>query len=116
MSAAGEHGVTLVELLVATLILSITATALAGTLARAEHARRASDKWLSASQLAAERLELLRAGNRTTDEPPIRGFERTWRALGEPGISGVERVEVRVTWQDDGPRSFTLVSLLRRNE
>jgi Tfp pilus assembly protein PilV len=108
--------VTLVEVLVATLVFSIAAMALAGTLARAEHARQTSDKGFTATALAAEGLERLRTGDREPDENPIPGFERTWRSRSEPGIEGVERVEVRVTWRDRGPRSFTLVSLLRVDE
>jgi Tfp pilus assembly protein PilV len=112
----GARGVTLIEVLIATFLFTLFAASLAGTLTSAEHARRTSGKWLTATQLAAERLERLRAGDRETDEPPVEGFERTWHAAGEPGIAGVERVAVRVTWHDRGERSFTLVSFLRVNE
>jgi prepilin-type N-terminal cleavage/methylation domain-containing protein len=112
MMAGGARGFTVIELLVATTIFAALAAALAQTLIHAQQARASSARWLRATQLAEERLERLRAGDRSDDGGPIGEFTRTWRS--EPAESaGLERLEVLVTWDDRGARHFALSALAR---
>src|SRR3990172_12828412 len=102
--ASAQRGVTLVEVLVATAIFAFVATALAGTLLPAQGARRASANWLQATQLAAERLEHLRAGDRSTDPGPIGIFTRSWRSAVVSERLRLERFDITVAGTEGAPR------------
>lgn len=111
---ASRSGLTLIELLVAVLIFSITAAALAQTLMVAQRVRASSARWMRAGQLADERVERLRAGDRSADAAPIGEFTRAWRAAALDGVPGVERVDVSVSWEDRGRQELAITALLRR--
>jgi prepilin-type N-terminal cleavage/methylation domain-containing protein len=111
--AAGARGFTVIELLVAVAIFGVLAAGLAQTLIRAQQVRTSSARWMQATQLAEERLERLRAGDRTDDTGPIGAFMRSWQtqpALDQPGL---ERLDVVVTWEDGGRQRFGLSALAR---
>lgn len=111
--AGGTRGFTMIELLVAVAIFTLLAAALAQTLVRAQHVRASSARWLRATQLAEERLERLRAGDRTDDAGPIGEFTRVWQAQPAVDPPGLDRVDVVVTWEDGGPQRFVLSALAR---
>ena len=112
MRAAGSSGgFSLVEVLIAMGIFSLLAAALAQTLITTEQARRTSGYWLRATELAAEEMERLRAGDRAVDVMPTGPFVRTWHAAAIAAYAGLERLEVTVAWEDRGPRHFTLTSI-----
>lgn len=111
--SAGAHGFTLVELLVAIAIFAALATGLAQTLAHAQQMRASSARWMRATQLAEERLERLRSGDRTDDAGPIGEFTRTWQAAPAAEGPGLERLDVEVVWEDRGPQRFVLSALVR---
>ncbi len=110
---ADARGFTIVELLVAALIFAMLATALAHTLIRAQRGAITSARWLRATQLAEERLERLRAGERSEDAAPIGEFTRSWRSAPALDVSGLERLDVTVEWQDGGTQRFVLSALAR---
>jgi prepilin-type N-terminal cleavage/methylation domain-containing protein len=110
---ATARGFTLIELLVAVAIVTGLAAALAHTLIAAQQARASTARWLRATQLAEERLERLRAGDRSEDGP-IGEFTRAWRAEAAAVDPALERLEVTVSWDDRGPRRFVLSALGRR--
>ncbi|MDX2166982.1 MAG: prepilin-type N-terminal cleavage/methylation domain-containing protein [Deltaproteobacteria bacterium] len=105
-------GFTLIEVLVALVLFALGAAALAETLVVAQRQRVSSGRWLRAVELAEERLELVRAGERGTDGAPLGEFTRSWHAAAV--AAGLERVDVTVTWEDRGPQSFALSALRRR--
>jgi len=108
----GMHGFTVIELMVALLIFAAVAAGLAQTLIQAQQMRASSARWLRATQLAEERLERLRAGDRSDDTAPLGEFTRSWRA--EPAdAAGLERLDVQVAWEDRGAQRFALVALGR---
>jgi prepilin-type N-terminal cleavage/methylation domain-containing protein len=108
----GARGFGVIELLVALVIFAAVAAGLAQTLVQAQQTRASSARWLRATQLAEERLERLRAGDRNEDAAPLGEFTRTWHS--EPAaMSGVDRVDVQVTWEDRGARRFVLTALAR---
>jgi prepilin-type N-terminal cleavage/methylation domain-containing protein len=106
-------GFTLIELLVAVALFGLVAAALAQTVIAAQQARAGSARWLHATALAEERLERLRAGDRSDDPAPLGEFIRTWRAAPAPDLPGLERLDVEVTWHDHGAQRFTLSALRR---
>jgi prepilin-type N-terminal cleavage/methylation domain-containing protein len=110
----GRDGFTLIELLVAVAIFTTLAAALAQTLVSAQQARASSARWSRATQLAEERLERLRAGDRVDDGGAIGEFTRRWRAEPAEGQAGLERFDIEVEWEDHGPQRFTLSALARR--
>lgn len=107
------RGFTLIELLVAGLIFAILASALTQTLIRAQCSGATSARWLRATQLAEERLERLRAGDRSDDAAPIGAFTRSWRAAPSAAAPGLERLDVTVEWEDGGTQRFVLSALAR---
>jgi prepilin-type N-terminal cleavage/methylation domain-containing protein len=85
----GRDGFTLIELLVAVAIFTTLAAALAQTLVSAQQARASSARWSRATQLAEERLERLRAGDRVDDGGAIGEFSplAAEPAEGQAGLS-----------------------------
>jgi hypothetical protein len=67
---------------------------------------------MRATLLAEERLERLRAGDRSDDGVPIGEFSRVWRAV-PADAPGTERFDVTVSWEDRGPQVLTLSTLQR---
>lgn len=113
MMARNARGFTMIELLVALVIFAGLAAALAQSLIHAQRVRAGSALWLRATQLAEERLERLRAGDRSEDAAPIGRFTRAWRAEPAPGAPGLERRDVEVTWEEHGTQRFVLSALAR---
>jgi prepilin-type N-terminal cleavage/methylation domain-containing protein len=111
--AGAARGFTVIEVLVALLIFAMLATALAQMLVYAQQTRASSARWMRATQLAEERLERLRSGDRSEDAAPIEGFTRTWRAVAAGEQAGLERCDVEVEWEDRGRRRFLLSALVR---
>ena len=103
----------MVEFLVALAIFAIFAAALAQTVITAQGARRTGANWMQATQLAVERLERWRAGDRSTDDTPINGFTRAWESQPVAGYEQLQRVDVTVTWEDQSQKQFTLSALIR---
>jgi len=107
-------GFTLIEVVVAMLLFAIGAAALAQTLVIAQHLRASTGRWLRAIELAEQRLELLRAGERSDDAGTLGEFTRRWRAAPLAGLPALERLEVTVTWEDRGAQRLELTALQRR--
>ena len=110
----GHRGFTLIEVMVALCLFALGAAALAETLVVAQRVRASSARWGRATALAEERLERLRAGDRSDDAAPLGEFTRAWRAGDVDGEPGLERVDVSVDWEDRGHQRLTLTALLRR--
>ncbi|MFN8627444.1 MAG: prepilin-type N-terminal cleavage/methylation domain-containing protein [Candidatus Binatia bacterium] len=107
-------GFTLVELLVALLVLSVAALGLASTLASTGRALSLSRKWMQATQLAAEGMEQLRAGQALGSSGVLGGFERSVVTAPWDGHPALQRLEVTVSWNDGEAQTFRLVTLVRR--
>ena len=114
MRRCTASGFTLVEVIVAVLLLSIMALGLTTTLANAQHARATSERWMRATQLAAQGLEEFRAGQPLRDEDVPTGFRRSGGVRPVAGHSGLYRLEVTVEWDDGEPRKLDLTTLARR--
>lgn len=97
----------------ALLLFLLTASDLTGLLMGAQRARRTSRRWMQATQLAAEELERLRAGDRRADAGPIGIFTRTWSEKNLGDGSRLHRLDVTVRWDEAGPREFRLSTLMR---
>jgi Tfp pilus assembly protein PilV len=108
-----QTGGSLIEVLIALLVFSIVATGLAQTLVVALRARRTSGYWMEATQLAVERAEQARSDQPGQDSETLGMFQRSVQIQQGVASLPLERVDVIVEWQDDGPKEFTL-SLLQR--
>lgn len=111
-TAGARRGMTLVEVLVSFLLLSLFATGLLRQLTVAHQTRFASANWMRATQLAAERMERIRAGDLGDDGAPLGRFTRRWARQPMPGWQGLSKVTVTVEWEDRGHHSYELVSLV----
>lgn len=107
-------GFTLVEVLIAVVLLSVIALGLSSTLVSAQRARASSENWMRATQLAAQGMEQLRAGHALTPLDLPNGFSRSSSAAPWNGHARLDRLEVTVTWNDLELHSFQLVTLARR--
>lgn len=115
-NAQMDRGFALMETLVAMLIFSTVAIGLAQTLVAAQEARRTSEYWMRATQLAEEAMERVRAGERNAGPEAIEIFTRSWRAQAFSGVPGLTQVEVTVSWTDRRPQQFVLSSLMRATQ
>lgn len=107
-------GFTLIELMVALLLLSVAALALSTTLASTRRALTLSAKWMRAAQLAGEGIEQLRAGQVPDAGPTADGFSRAAAVAPWNGHAAVQRLEVIISWDDGGVHTFQLSTLARR--
>jgi len=110
-----RRGFTLIEVMVAMCLFALGAAALAETLVVAQRVRASSARWSRATTLAEERLERLRAGDRSDDPAPIGEFTRSWHSEPFTGGPGLDRIDVNVDWEDRGRQRLTLTALLRRS-
>ena len=100
--------------MVATLLLSSVALAVTQTLINALQARARNELWMRATELATEGVEQLRAGHTLSPLAASTGFERSGTMTEWYGHSGVQRIEVTVSWNDGERRMFQLTTLVRR--
>ncbi|MFI5398844.1 MAG: prepilin-type N-terminal cleavage/methylation domain-containing protein [Candidatus Binatia bacterium] len=114
MGGLTVRGFTLVELLVALVLLSVAALGLTTTLISTHRALRAGEQWMEATQLAAEGIEQLRAGQIPAPAPSTGAFDRVAVMTPWDGHFGLQRLEVTVSWNDGERHTFQLVTLARR--
>lgn len=107
-------GFSLVEALVATLLLSAIALAVTQTLVGALQVRARNERWMQATQLATEGIEQLRAGHTLRPVAALASFERAGSITPWNGHPGLQQVEVTVSWNDGERHSFQLTTLVRR--
>jgi prepilin-type N-terminal cleavage/methylation domain-containing protein len=107
-------GFSLVEMMVATLLLSAVALAVTQTLISALQARARNELQMRATELAAEGIEQLRAGHTLPPLAANTGFERSAAVTEWSGHAGVQRIEVTIAWNDGERRTFQLTTLVRR--
>jgi prepilin-type N-terminal cleavage/methylation domain-containing protein len=109
-----QQGFSLIEVLVALVVLSTLGLALTATLVHAQRTAASSARWLQATQLAAEGLEQLRAGQPLGPVRNNGNFTRSGSATAWNGHPGLYRLEVTVSWVDDTTHDVQLVTLARR--
>lgn len=114
MNRRSAAGFTLIEVLVAVGLLSIIALALAQTLVTSMRSAMASGRWIRATQLAAEGMERLRAGDAATTVAALGEFERQATVAAWSSDPRLRRLEVNVTWNDGESHVVRLISLARR--
>ena len=107
-------GFSLVEMMVATLLLSSVALAVTQTLISSLQARARSEQWMHATELAAEGIEQLRAAQALSPLAPSAGFERSGSVVTWNGHAGVQRIEVTISWNDGERRTYQLTTLVLR--
>lgn len=100
-----NRGFTLIEAMVALVLLSFVAVALGQCLLAAQKAQRQSGRWLRAVELADEALERLRARDGTGGDE-VEGYARQWSST-DLGL-GLRRIEASVRWDRDEYRLWSL--------
>jgi prepilin-type N-terminal cleavage/methylation domain-containing protein len=115
MSAPGKAGYSLVEVLVAISIFSLTAPGIAVGVAMAVRANQISEHLTQATTFAQDKLEELRSqeGFRSSgSDTPQPGFAREWIITPDNPETGVVRLDVAVSWTDYESRSITLATVV----
>lgn len=107
-----EGGFTLIEVVVALLILSMSAVAVTEALLTAQRAQRLSSRWMRAVELADEAMELGRKSRRSGSDE-VGDFRREWTVETADADLGLSRIEVSVDWSLPTPQHFTLTTLMR---
>jgi prepilin-type N-terminal cleavage/methylation domain-containing protein len=107
-------GFSLVEVMVATVLLSAVALAVTQILVRSMEVRAQSERSMQAIQLAVEGLEQLRAGHTLRSLPASAGFKRSANTAAWSVHPGVQRLEVTVSWDDGKSHSFRLTTLANK--
>jgi prepilin-type N-terminal cleavage/methylation domain-containing protein len=113
-SHRAPRGFTLIELLIALTLLSTVALGLSTTLITTHRALTASGKRMQATQLAAEGLEQLRAGQVPGGVHLTGDFARSAVVTPWDGHPDLQRLEVTVSWNDGDTHTLQLVTLARR--
>ena len=125
-----EHGVTLVELLAALVVISIGLLALVRLFPTATSNQLQDRMVTSANLYAQEKIEALTgktwidadltlgrhpAGTATEDLGTTQSWHRSWTVeqLASP-LDNLKKITVTVTWQFMGSRSVTATTYLRR--
>lgn len=111
-SSTHQSGFSLIEALVALLIFSIAAAALADTLVAAQATRRTSALRMEASQLAVDETERARAGTPTIGTITVGPFACATAIDALPDYPDLQRVRVKVDWVDRAARQLELVTLM----
>jgi prepilin-type N-terminal cleavage/methylation domain-containing protein len=112
-------GFSLIEVLVALVILSISLLALAGLMVQSTRNSSWGSHLTEAATLAQDRLERFRAVRPQTDIPegtnfdkvtPPSGIEytRTWTVTTN-GTSTLRTITITITWTDSGPHTITIM-------
>lgn len=101
------RGFTLIEAMVALLLVSVTALALTHCLLAAQRAQLQSGRWMHAVSLAEQAIEQARA-SRSGGGDALGGYARHW-TCADAG-PGLRRLEAEVTWQSQSFRIQTLVA------
>ena len=112
--AKSQPGFSLVEAMVATLLLSSVALAVTQTLISALQTRARNEQWMRATELATEGIEQLRAGHTLAPLAASVGFERSSAVMEWNGYAGVQRIDVTISWNDGERRTLRLTTLVRR--
>jgi prepilin-type N-terminal cleavage/methylation domain-containing protein len=115
MPAWGKAGYSLVEILVALAIFSLSAPGIAVGVSLAVRASQLSANFTLATILAQDKLEDLRApfGFRSSGEDsPRSGFSREWFIETDSPETGVTRIDVAVSWTDYQSHSITLATVV----
>lgn len=106
---AGEHGSSLIELVVALLLLSLVTAAVASALIGSQRISTSNQRRMRALLLAADAIETARSGAARTLLPE--GYRLRVDVVDtEP--SGLRRADAEVIWDDGGEQSIRLSSLL----
>jgi type II secretion system protein I len=115
MPAMGRAGYSLIEVLVAVTIFSLTALALSAGVGAVVRANNISAKLTLATILAQDKLEELcaQSGSRSGDsDVPQAGFTRTWIVTPDSPVEGVAQIDVTVSWHDYQARIITLTTVV----
>lgn len=115
MSAASkEQGITLIELMVVLVLVSIGVLTLCAVQTRSFTDVHRSGRYTEALEIAEMRMETARAGGftlATSDSGTVNGIN--WSCIVSNDAADLRRATVTVSWTDgEVPRSLQLVSLL----
>jgi len=108
------RGYSVIECMVAVVIFGFLASAVAQTVIAAQRGRQLSENWMRATELAAQRIEAVRAGVAVDDQPVDGMFQRATTLTAITSHPGLVQLEVTVTWADPEPRHLTLATMVRR--
>jgi len=100
------RGFTLIEAMVALVLLSFTAVALTECLLTAQRLQRESGRWMRAAALAEEALERARAGTASGSDE-VGSFRRHWTTAAAG--ARLRRIDADVRWDEHLLRLSTLV-------
>jgi prepilin-type N-terminal cleavage/methylation domain-containing protein len=100
------RGFTLIEAMVALVLLSFTALALGQCLLTAQRAQQDSGRWMRAVALTEEALERARA-RAASGADVIERYQRRWSSADAGG--GLRRIEAAVAWDGHEVRLASLV-------
>lgn len=125
-----RRGFTLLEVLVATVIMAVAVTTLLSSLSTSLNNAARLTAYDRAAMLARQKMDELLVSTRLPKGVPIEGGWETvparWRAVvsdserqqpAAPGTPYLERIQLEIRWTDSGrPRTFSLEAYRRATE
>src|SRR5262245_28180768 len=115
MPALGKAGYSLVEVLVALAIFSLSAPAIAVGVSLSVRTSHISENLTLATILAQDKLEELRARSSFLSgggDTPHRGFSREWSVVTDSPETGMTRIDVSIFWSDYETHSLALATVI----
>ena len=115
MPAVGKAGYSLIEVLVAVTLFSLTALSISAGVGRTIRTNMLGAHFTQATILAQDKLEELRAQSTALgddSDTPQAGFTRTWEITPDAPEEGISRIDVTVSWSDDRPHTVTLTTVV----
>ena len=108
-----NRGYSLVECMVAVVLIGVIATAVAQTVVTTHRGRQLSENWMRATEFAAQRIESVRARPTAPDDQATIGiFRRDTTLTRVAGHPGLQRLDVQVTWSDPTAHNLTLSTMV----
>ena len=114
-----SKGFTLIEVLIALVILSVAFLGLAGLMVQTTKNNSFGGRMTEAATLAQDKLEELRAVSWVTitpgsDKMSSNGmdFSRNWRVTPNPTNGNLKEIAVTINWKDKTSHSIRLLSVL----
>lgn len=107
-----QRGFSLIEVVVALLLLSVSALAVTEALLTAQRAQRLGGQWMRAADLAEQAIERARA-TRLGGNDRVGEFRRRWTVETADADLRLTRIQVEIDWGLPRPQHFTLAALVR---
>jgi hypothetical protein len=110
------QGFSLIELLVAQVLVMLTVLSVSGALIAAQRYGRSSANWMRAIALMVDAQETIRAGHGLEPLPEGDTHQRVVVTAIESNQPPLRRAEVTISWNDGRPHTWSIINVVPNME